>query len=426
MSGGETVGERLRRLRQERGLSQRAIASRGVSHAYISRIEAGSRVPSVKALRMLAERLGVSAEYLETGADVLPRESLELGLADAELELRLGSGVPKGLDELVAQAERLADAQLLGRALALAGLAAARAGDQRGAVAFLQRATEQAPIDATEHADVFITLGTAYIALDEEEKAIELYERCLDEVIAKGDDASNRIRYATHLSFALADSGRIDRAAEVLEAVVDAPTDAYSRVRVQWSLARLTVMQGRDRTALRHMQSAIALLEATEDSLHLARAELMCAEILVWSGDNERAVQHVARCEPLVRLAEPHDAGALRALQAILAARRGELDAAEAHVLAALQLIGESGFGRPLACLALVLVHGQKGALPDARHAFEDGLASLEDGQMLPQVAPFCAEWARILEDAGEPAEAATVRARGAALVRSLQPVPAA
>lgn len=65
----ETVAERLRRLRVQRGLSQRELACPGVSFAYISRIEAGTRQPSVKALRQLAAKLGVTTAYLETGSD---------------------------------------------------------------------------------------------------------------------------------------------------------------------------------------------------------------------------------------------------------------------------------------------------------------------------------------------------------------------
>ena len=61
------LGERLRRLRVERGLSQRELAVPGVTYAYISRIEAGSRQPSLKALRKLAAKLGVTPLYLETG-----------------------------------------------------------------------------------------------------------------------------------------------------------------------------------------------------------------------------------------------------------------------------------------------------------------------------------------------------------------------
>ena len=83
--GPETIGQRLRRLRLERSLSQRALASPGVSYAYISRIEAGTRQPSVKAVRMLARKLGVSPVYLETGSEVDPAEERELRLAAAEL-----------------------------------------------------------------------------------------------------------------------------------------------------------------------------------------------------------------------------------------------------------------------------------------------------------------------------------------------------
>ena len=82
-------GARLKRLRVERGVSQRDLSSPGVSYAYISRIEAGARTPSVKALRKLSQKLGVSVEYLETGRDIRDVDDRELRLSDAELELRL-------------------------------------------------------------------------------------------------------------------------------------------------------------------------------------------------------------------------------------------------------------------------------------------------------------------------------------------------
>src|SRR6478672_2997403 len=89
----ETIGVRLKRLRHERGLSQRELSGPGVSYAYISRIEAGARTPSVKALRMLARKLGVTVEYLETGRDLRDSDERELRIADAELELRLAADV---------------------------------------------------------------------------------------------------------------------------------------------------------------------------------------------------------------------------------------------------------------------------------------------------------------------------------------------
>ena len=82
-AAGETIGERLKRLRLEKGFSQRELAAPGVSYAYISRIEAGSRQPSVKALRRLAAAIaeGVarqpSASGQITGAAYLPLFLLE-------------------------------------------------------------------------------------------------------------------------------------------------------------------------------------------------------------------------------------------------------------------------------------------------------------------------------------------------------------
>jgi len=62
-----TVGDRIQQRRLELGLSQRALASEGVSYAYISRLEAHTRQPSTKALRKLAPKLEVSVYWLETG-----------------------------------------------------------------------------------------------------------------------------------------------------------------------------------------------------------------------------------------------------------------------------------------------------------------------------------------------------------------------
>jgi transcriptional regulator with XRE-family HTH domain len=62
-----TVGERIRQRRLELGLSMPEISGEGVSYAYLSRIEANARQPSIKALRKLAPKLGVSPYWLETG-----------------------------------------------------------------------------------------------------------------------------------------------------------------------------------------------------------------------------------------------------------------------------------------------------------------------------------------------------------------------
>mgnify|MGYP001087610836 CR=1 FL=1 len=97
----EPIGVRLRRLRLGRGLSQRELAAPGVSYAYISRIEAGFRRPSVKALRKLAPKLGVSVHWLETGRED-PAEQLARMVRD-------GHGQPISDEALSLANEILAD-----------------------------------------------------------------------------------------------------------------------------------------------------------------------------------------------------------------------------------------------------------------------------------------------------------------------------
>jgi transcriptional regulator with XRE-family HTH domain len=78
---GATLGQRLRALRVERGLSQADLAGELVSPSYVSLIEAGRRSPEQDVLDGLARKLGCSAEFLETG--VAPEE-----LSEQRLQLR--------------------------------------------------------------------------------------------------------------------------------------------------------------------------------------------------------------------------------------------------------------------------------------------------------------------------------------------------
>ncbi|MGX7824535.1 helix-turn-helix domain-containing protein [Actinokineospora sp. 24-640] len=65
-------GQRLRRMRRERGLSQRDVAGTVVNPSYISLLESGARVPTLEVVLQIAQTLGVSAEEL-VGGPVLPR-----------------------------------------------------------------------------------------------------------------------------------------------------------------------------------------------------------------------------------------------------------------------------------------------------------------------------------------------------------------
>lgn len=62
------MGERIGRLRQEKGLTQVALAEKlGISSQAISKWERGQAFPDVSRLDELAELLGVDMAYLLTG-----------------------------------------------------------------------------------------------------------------------------------------------------------------------------------------------------------------------------------------------------------------------------------------------------------------------------------------------------------------------
>ena len=134
----ESVGQRVRRLRLARGLTQRQLAGPGVSYAYVSRIERGGRSPSLSVLRTLARRLGVPLEYLETGAPVPAAAERELRLSDAELELRLGRDLKKAERVFRAELEQGDEPALAARAHAGLGRLAARRSDHAETIGELE------------------------------------------------------------------------------------------------------------------------------------------------------------------------------------------------------------------------------------------------------------------------------------------------
>src|SRR3954451_12614304 len=82
------VGRRLREAREAAGLTQRELSFDGCTAAYVSRIEAGARVPSLQILREFGKRLGVSADFLATGSP--DGTDLSSQFLEAEVALRLG------------------------------------------------------------------------------------------------------------------------------------------------------------------------------------------------------------------------------------------------------------------------------------------------------------------------------------------------
>ena len=133
------LGQRLRAARVAAGLTQGDAGGPELSTAYVSRIEAGSRRPSARALQTLAERLGTTPEeLLHTPEEDPGTTELRLTLDYAELALETGEGVDALDQSRSALAQLSEDSPLRERALFLHGRALEATGDLAGAVTALE------------------------------------------------------------------------------------------------------------------------------------------------------------------------------------------------------------------------------------------------------------------------------------------------
>jgi transcriptional regulator with XRE-family HTH domain len=125
MPRAETLGQRIRRLRQGRGMSLAKVSGGDFSRAFLNQVELGKSQPSTRVLRVIAGRLGTEVDYLLEGR--LPGVERELALEKARVLIArgnarralaaLGSAVdsfewPLGTDARLCQAAAL---RILGR-----------------------------------------------------------------------------------------------------------------------------------------------------------------------------------------------------------------------------------------------------------------------------------------------------------------------
>jgi transcriptional regulator with XRE-family HTH domain len=430
-AAGETIGQRLKRLRLDRGLSQRELAAPGVSYAYISRIEAGTRQPSVKALRRLATKLEVSADYLETGSQIDPAADREIRLSDLELAVRLGEwdGVEEPLNAAVAEAVGDGDhASALRARVALATLASQRREPSKAA-ALLEAALEDEPFAPAERYDIYHNLGRMYTEAGRPKDAVDLFERCMAAVEANGD-VSIAARYATQLSYALSDIGDLARAEAVVQRALDSVKDTedpYMRVRLYWSIARLAHTEGREGVALTNVRKAIALLQATEDTFHLARAHILAAYITLSRDDADAAELHLDHAEQLLGGAPAsQDLFEIATQRARVAVLRKQADLAVSLATRAVELAGtDAPVDRGLALSALGEGLALQGDQSGSNDAFSEAVDLLEAHERWHHAAAASTAWGRMLRKSGSEQRAMDTLERAAELGMRTTPASA-
>ena len=283
-------------------MTQRDLSFEGCTAAYVSRIEAGARVPSLQILHEFARRLGVRPEYLATGS--LDGEGLSSELLEAEVALRLGD--ENRAAELYETARKNADSPA---ALAQAQLGLGRLALQRSDIpegtALLERALDSGELGPGDASAAANALGRSYVSQNRYDEAFAIFERFLDEARSRGDQFEE-VRFALLLANTYIDHGDYGRAHETLGQVLDVArkaADPMFRASLYWSQSRVHLAQGEPDRAAEYAQLAIATLKASEQTLAAAGALLLLAFIENDRGNPTAALELVEEGEPIVAAA---------------------------------------------------------------------------------------------------------------------------
>lgn len=396
------VGRRLRALRVERGLSQKDLSFSGCTAAYVSRIEAGARVPSLQLLREFARILGVSVDYLATGK-VEPALS---PLDEADLMLRLGDR--EQAQALFSEATQSADELMRARGRSGLGILAFEDGRLEEAVELLQEARD--------------TAGSAWLTF---QSAPEILVRTLsltgrlDEAIATSEamlrstpenDVVARERAKILLANALIDNGNFARASEVLAEAMSDDADAADPLRlaqILWSQSRLHSLRGEHELASSYARRAFGVIELTEHVSYAARARQVLAYIDNERGQPEQALATLEAGWPdVVRSGDPYLAVIYRIERARALVKTGEV--AEAReialdVLGATEGLSSIDSARTLSTLAEILA--ASGEEDQALQTFELAAEQLEQVGS-PLASDVYANWSEVLDRMGRRDEA--------------------
>jgi tetratricopeptide (TPR) repeat protein len=415
VDSAESVGRRLKEARLQAGLSQRQLAFPGCSAAYISRLEAGERVPSLQLLRKLALKLASNEEYLATGVASGPRRPAELVEADVALRL---DDLPLAAELFERVLQTTGDWRVRAEALGGLGRLAFRKGDVRSAIHGIREALRLAPDLLVASPSLVETLARAYAGSNELEEAVVL----LEGAIAAADEAEERAgatRLRIMLANALIDRQSYERAEELLGSVLSLSGDLLDqgqRARVLWSQSRLHTMRGNQDAAARDARRALELLELGEDTYALARAHQALAYIEVERERPEEALELLERgMELLGTDVSPVERAKFRIEEARALALLGHNEEAAAAALEAKSLFGDAqpvDAGR--AFVVLGDVFQRLGETERAREIWELALELLEQ-EPNPWAADAFERLAGLLEHEGRTEEALSLLKRALA-----------
>jgi transcriptional regulator with XRE-family HTH domain len=326
MTDGTSFGPRLRTLRQERGLSQVALAGEEISTGYLSRLESGARQPTERVIVYLADRLGVDRSAFES-----PPTTNSLTQA---MSIAGSSDDDDAVEELITALAESPDADAFVRWQALWTISQYHR--RRGE----RDQEEECLVQLTGIAD---DLGLATLQVRSRtqlarcirstgaiSRALGLAESALRMAKDAGLATSERASALLVLVSVEAESGRLPDARAHADELVTLAADAPSVVRTEalWSAATVRSRLGEREKAQELLRQAMDTLDSHDSPLLWARLRLAAASLYLQSRPPLVGAAHASLTEAqsvLTLIGTPLQQQEMLVLQAHLAHAEGRL-----------------------------------------------------------------------------------------------------
>jgi tetratricopeptide (TPR) repeat protein len=258
-AGRAGLGDRVRQLRINRGLTQTDLAGERFSKEYLSQIERGKTRPTSETIEWLASRLGVDRSFLETGVSSSDRDRAEgvVSRAEAAIEAHEYTEAVQMLTAVRDALENASAPHLELRALLAESWARMYMGEIRVAIEILGQArevTDGPEFTDVDRAEILFRLGCCRWNLSSIATASALFTEAL-ELAERSGLPSDRLRSNVlgwrsrcHQRQRDWEAARedVERALELAEALDDERTIAHHYFQAsliaerkgQWVLAR--------------------------------------------------------------------------------------------------------------------------------------------------------------------------------------------
>ena len=397
------LGERLRTLRVNAGLTQTDLAGDRFSKEYVSQIERGKTRPTKETIEWLAERLNVDPAFLASGVAADERGRIEAALSRAEA-LSENHEYPEALEEftrIYPTIAGIAAVELQVRSLSGEAWVRMRMGDIRQAIELLTRArgmAEDPMFSDVDRAEILYRLGFCRVELSSIQTAISLFNEALalaenselpcDRLRAEIFGARSRC-YRRHRDYEAARED-LEKALELAEDL----DDPRSVARVYFHASLVAERQGHWVLARKYAEQAKAQFEEISDRIGVGKLLNNLGGLSFMLGKPEEAVDQLNESfRVLLEYGSEKDAAHAVSSLAQVSLRTGQIEPAEEQARQALTLLGDredaiDEIGNAQLVLGRSLL--EQGRLDEAEKAFEDAEHSFDK---LSSISHRAAAW---------------------------------